>query len=324
MADQKLTALTEISAPSLADIFYIVGDPAGTPASDKISGMRLAGLLIAQQCQGRLTTESGVPVSTGSRTAQGTLYWTPSTPQGIATASGLVGFYDGTRYVVKSLTQLSLSLTVTSGKNYDVFLDYNSGTPQLALSAAWTNDTTRADALAMQGPFVVKSGSATLRWVGTIRASGTNVTADSFTQRFVANAYNAVVRAASKSVSSTHSYASSTYRYWGNNSANIIEFILANPVTTATILLTAAAETASSLTADFQVAPQLDWTNGLTGEYNIYISNPAAVADLVYRGSTSTRMEIGLGYHYIAAIEGTPSSTSATYYTVDWSVDLCI
>lgn len=45
MVDQKLTALTENTAPAGSDITYIVDDPAGTPASQKIT---LANLLSLQ------------------------------------------------------------------------------------------------------------------------------------------------------------------------------------------------------------------------------------------------------------------------------------
>ena len=37
MADEKLTALTEETAPALADIMYFVDDPGGTPLSRKVT-----------------------------------------------------------------------------------------------------------------------------------------------------------------------------------------------------------------------------------------------------------------------------------------------
>lgn len=320
MADQKLTALSEVSAPALTDITYWVADPAGTPASDKISGTRLGGLFVAAQCQGRLTTESGVPVSTSDRTAQGTLYWTPCTTSGVATASGLVGFYDGTRYVVKSLTELSLSLTVTSGKNYDVFLDYNSGTPQLALSAAWTNDTTRADALATQGPFVVKSGSTSLRWVGTIRASGSNVIADSGGgvtsqvggQRFVWNAYNAVPRHMSVYDStSSWTYGTNTWRQLNNTSGNKVEYVCGGLVSTVEMIAGGAIYIGASDTGG-AIGIGIDSTSANSG---------IAQNEVYLFGSTTTVVGVssrynglpGLGYHYIAELEIASRAATVTF-----------
>jgi len=85
-------------------------------------------------------------------------------------------------------------LTITSGKNYDVFLYDNAGTLTLELSAAWTSDTARADALTTQDGVYVKSGATTRRHLGTIRASGANITEESTSKRFVVNRYNQVQR----------------------------------------------------------------------------------------------------------------------------------
>ena len=90
MADSKLTALTELSVVALDDITYVVDDVAGTPTSVKLSLNRLGGLFLPGLCGGRLTTESGVPVSTSDRTSPGTLYLTPFVHNRVA-------LYDGTR-----------------------------------------------------------------------------------------------------------------------------------------------------------------------------------------------------------------------------------
>ena len=71
---------------------------------------------------GRLTTESGVPVSTSDRTAQGTIYFTLYN-------GNQLGLYTGVVWTLVTFTQMSLALSgLTSGKNYDVFIDYTSGT----------------------------------------------------------------------------------------------------------------------------------------------------------------------------------------------------
>lgn len=188
MADSKLTALSEISVPALEDLTYLVDDPAGTPASAKVSLTRLGGLLLAHVCQGRLTTESGVAVSTSDRVNQSTLYF--------ALYNGnRVALYDGTRWNLYTFTERSLSLSsLTSGKNYDVFLYDNAGTLTLELSAAWTNDTTRADALTTQDGVYVKDGAPTRRYLGTVRTTGTTTVEDSAAKRFVWNLYNRLSR----------------------------------------------------------------------------------------------------------------------------------
>jgi hypothetical protein len=136
----------------------------------------------------RLTTESGVPVSTSDRTAQSTIYLTPYVGNQIA-------LYDGAAWQLRSTAEISLALSgLTSGKNYDVFAYYTGSAVALELSAAWTNDTTRADAITTQDGVWCKSGTLTRRLVGTIRTTGTTTTEDSATKRFVWNAYNRVPR----------------------------------------------------------------------------------------------------------------------------------
>jgi hypothetical protein len=140
MAGTPLSALTALSTPTLDDLLYLVDDPAGTPLSRKATLDQLGGLLLPSICQGRLTTESGVPVSTSDRTAQGTLYFTPYN-------GGLVSLHDGTRWKLYAFTERSLALSgLTSALPYDVFLFDNSGTLTLEFTA-WTNGTTRATAL---------------------------------------------------------------------------------------------------------------------------------------------------------------------------------
>lgn len=176
---------------------------------------------------GRLTTESGVPVSTTDRTAQGTLYYTPFYHNKVAT-------WNGAYFENITFPEFSLALTLTSGKNYDVFVYNNAGVAALELSAAWTNDTTRADALAYQNGTLVKSSDHTRVFIGTIRASGTNVTADSAGgtttqvggQRYVWNMYNQVRRGMSV-IDTTNSwtYATDTIRQANGAAGNKNEYV---------------------------------------------------------------------------------------------------
>ncbi len=171
---------------------------------------------------GRLTTESGVGVSTSDRTSQSTLYYTPYT-------SDYVRLYDGTRVREYLFTERSLSLSgLTSGKNYDVWLRDASGTLTLDLSAAWTNDTTRADALAWQsGLGWVKSGDATRLYLGTIRTTGTTTTEDSAAKRFVWNAYNRVSRYFLRTETTTSwTYGSAAWRQANASAANQVEGVI--------------------------------------------------------------------------------------------------
>jgi hypothetical protein len=178
----------------------------------------------------RLTTESGVGASTSDRTAQGTIYLTPYISDFVCIPA--IGS-PPTDFEAHYPGEKSLALTAASGSNYDVFLWNNAGTPTLALSSAWTNGTTRADALGTLKGIVVNNaaigsmGAKRGLWLGTIRASGANVTADSKLTRYVWNWYNQVSRpllVADATVSWT--YTSTTIRSANNSTANRVQVVV--------------------------------------------------------------------------------------------------
>jgi hypothetical protein len=294
VADSKLTALTEISVPALEDLFYTVDDPSGTPVGNKITGTRLGGLLARGICQGRLTTESGVPVSSSDRTSQGTIYFTPYN-------GNLLSLYDGTRWKLYTFSQFSLALTATSGSNYDVFVYDNAGTLTLELSGAWTNDTTRADALTTQDGISVKSGATTRRWVGTIRASGANVTEDSKAKRFVWNAYSQVRRLLTvRETDDTWNYTTGTWRE-KNGGSNRVELVCGDAALVDAISMeTAFLQNNSTRAASVGIG--VDSTTA-----------PSGLRPSMYNGATTTggnfnanatyRDMLTAGYHFLAELE---------------------
>lgn len=145
---------------------------------------------------GRLTLTTGTPITTSDVTGAGTLYYTPYLHDRVV-------LYDGTRWKMWTFTERSLSLTLTSTKIYDIYLFNSSGTLTLFRGAAWTNNTTRADALTTQNGVNVNSvdysGSSGPAakcglYLGTIYATGTNTTEDSVTNRVMVNQFNPVQR----------------------------------------------------------------------------------------------------------------------------------
>ena len=259
---------------------------------------------------GRLTLESGVPVSTTDQTAKGTLYYTPY-------LHDFVRIYDGTRPTLYTFTERSLALTLTSGKNYDVFLYNNSGTLTLELSAAWTNDTTRADALAWQaGVGWVKSGTATRLWLGTIRASASNQTelvfggVDTAARCLLWNAYNRV-SASLKWRDSVDSYTYTTGAWrQKNGSAN----------NQANVVCGAAGCVAhvNSLSLSFHLSASRENAIGLdstSASATGCIMGRNAVFGAAGGQMCSWSGPIGLGHHYVAEIEACFAATgTATWY----------
>lgn len=307
MADSLLLSLSEVSVPALTDILYLCADPAGTPLDKNISLQRLLGLVIGAP-QSRLSTETLVPVSTADRTAQGTLYDVPCTPAGMATGGiGFMATWDGTRRRMQQAAQVSLALTLTSGKNYDVFR--KNSDMSLILSNAWTNDTTRADALATAGGLIVAASDNTYVWRGTIRADGTNTMADSggttgTTQvggkRFCWNAYNQLPRQMKViDTADNWAYTSATIRQANGAAGNKVEYCVGDA---ATLIQADVLHGCYTINETANVTPKsgvgIDSTTTYSGLYTIGGTSGGAYSyhPLIgkYKGTP------GLGYHYLA------------------------
>lgn len=308
MADAKLTALTGTSVPALDDLLYTVDvsdttdDAAGSSRSLLLS--RLLGIAGVQP-GGRLTTESGVGVSTSDRTSQSTLYYTPF-------VSDYVRLYDGTRVREYLFTERSLSLSgLTSGKNYDVWLYDNSGTLTLEL-LVWTNDTTRATALAWQsGLGWVKSGDATRLYLGTIRTTGTTTTTDSKTKRFVWNAYNRVARSlVTFDTTDSWTYSTLAWRQSNGSAANQVEVVAGLEISP--IRLTASTFVSATAVVGSRVGIGVDATT--TNSATVWTGAIVPAANSYAFGTASLVGVVPLGYHYYAWLERGSGSGTVTWY----------
>jgi hypothetical protein len=82
----------------------------------------------------------------------------------------------------------------------------------------WTNDTTRATALATQDGVLIKSGDTSRRYLGTFRTTvTTGQCEDSTTRRYVWNYYNRVVKLITIQNATGHTYDSTTVRAYNND-----------------------------------------------------------------------------------------------------------
>ncbi len=177
---------------------------------------------ITKRADGRLSLTSGVAVTTADVTAAGTIYYVPH-------VGDKIGLYDGTSWKDHTFTELSLALTATDAKNYDVFI-YLDGTTLTLETLIWTNDTTRATALVKQDGIWCKTGALTRRYVGTFRASATDDTEDSYAKRFVWNAHNRV-SLPMRVVDTTNSwtYTTATIRQANGSTANQVALVNGYP-----------------------------------------------------------------------------------------------
>lgn len=167
----------------------------------------------------RLTLESGVPVSTSDQTGKTTVYCCPY-------VGNQISLYDGSGWNTRTSAQFSLALgTLTSGKPYDVFCYDNAGTPTLEF-LVWTNDTTRATALAYQDGVLCKTGALTRRYLGTFYTTATTTTEDSASKRYLYNYYNRVRRSLVKTDSTASwTYVTGSYQQARASAANQVEAI---------------------------------------------------------------------------------------------------
>ena len=180
-------------------------------------------LLAGYFADGRLTLETGVPVSSSDQSAKATLYYTPYIGNRIA-------LYDGSSIWSKiEFSELSLNISgYTADKNYDIWVYNNSGTATLD-STIWTNDTTRATALAYQDGVLVKSGATTRRYVGTIRINSTGGQCeDTIIWRGVYNEYNKVFRELYVNEATSHTYNGAARKWNNSDTNNLIKFVLGN------------------------------------------------------------------------------------------------
>jgi hypothetical protein len=248
-------------------------------------------------CNGRLTLQSGVAVPGSNQTGMSTVYFTPY--QG-----GNITLYNGTIWQTFAYTQISLTLAgLTTGDNYDVYIYNNAGTVTMALSAAWTNNTTRAAAQALtltNGVYLLTSNLNYL-YVGTIRTTAATTTEDSTANRFVWNYFNRRRRVMVETEAATNwTYNTATWRAADADNTQRLQYVVGfNEPLVEAIVLVPTAGTASANFA-FSVGIGVDSTT----------ANSAQVAtafgsDTVGTGTSATeyRGYPGIGYHYLQWIE---------------------
>lgn len=180
----------------------------------------LTSALVAPAQDFRLTLTTAVPVTTEDVTGATTIYCTPY-------KGNRISLYDGTNWNVRTSAEFSLGLgTITSAKPYDVFCYDNAGVPTLEF-LAWTNDTTRATALAYQDGVLVKSGATTRRYLGSFYTTSTTQTEDSAANRNLFNYYNRVRKPMVKvDATASWTYGTTTWRPSNNNTANKVSVMI--------------------------------------------------------------------------------------------------
>jgi hypothetical protein len=267
-----------------------------TPASIAIPSINAPG--------GRLSLTTAVPVTTSDVTAAGTLRYVPY-------VHNRIEVWDGFCWRRKTFSEMSLSLTLTADKNYDVFVDDDAAT--LSLSAAWTNDTTRADALGTQDSVTVLNSDKTKLWLGTIRASGTNTTEDSAAKRFVWNAYNRVLRTM-RVIETTDSwnYSTNTIRQARATATNQLAYVVGAAVDSVNAHLEIGlANNSTTTNRTISVGIGVDSTTTIAGG-----SGGAGTCNSTFYAAPRAQYDgiPGLGYHFLAWLEVGAGTDTQTWF----------
>ena len=259
---------------------------------------------------GRLTLESGVPISTTDQSAKTTIYYTPY-------VNSSIGLYDTTNlvWVPYSFTQTSLALgTLSSGFNYDVFMYNNAGTLTLAFSI-WTDNTTRATAISLQDGVFVKTSDKSYRYLGTFRTVTTTTTVDTAAQRLLWNYNNRRYKKVYCYYISAHIYSTATWRSWNNTitlGSTRIEFVSGfNEDSISLMYYGQIANGNVALGLDTTTAPSN--SSILTEASTTYSSAASAVGAFTQQ----------IGYHFVQGLElGAAASSSFTSFAIESSL-LC-
>lgn len=256
---------------------------------------------LAATSQGRCTLTTGVPVTTTDVTAATTVYYSPYLGAG-------VGLYTGSAWLLHSFAEMSVAVPSTTSTPFDVFLDYNDGTPVL-VALSWTNDTTRATALVKQDGIDVKTGDTQQRYLCTGRTTTVSgQTEDSAAKRYLWNKQNRVVRSLAGSlVTGTYNYTTDTYRQFNATATVQLDVMvgLAEEALEATVLQWAYN---GGATVTVQISVGQDSTSSAVAGVLGGASQVGALQQL----TATLRIIPALGRHFYAAIERSgPAGTTA-------------
>lgn len=285
---------------------------------------------------GRLSLVTATPVMTTTQSAKTSIFY-------CLYNSSLVPYWTGSAWATDTFAELSLALDSNaghtgyqqSGKTFDIFYDHNAGSGRIVSGPAWTNATTRADALARLNGIWVNNASIVVRfdtsastatiaanlltYLGTMLASAdgqcqfiygavaANGTAGAFN---LWNCYNRVgVPAIVGDTTNSWTYSTATWRAANNSATMRVTYVCGlseDPV----IVDYNCSSVGTEGVAGAGAAVGVDATNafsGSTGVNSLGLGGGSGITLGQYAGVP------GLGTHFVSAIEYCTSGT-VTFY----------
>jgi hypothetical protein len=252
--------------------------------------------------EGRLTLTSGTAVTTADVTGAGTVYFALDKGDQIA-------LYDGSSaWETVVFAEMSIALSGgTASKPNDIFLDYNGGSPALAI-LAWTNDTTRATALVKQNGVWVKTGDTQQRYLGTLWLDGSKQCADSNAKRHCWNLENQRIRPLKRiDYTDSWTYTSASYQQANGSSANQVEVVLGVAQSVLVILGAISGNSGNGRWRSNAIGKDGTSANGITGR----CTGTGGEVEM----TTSVYDEItAVGRHYFVWLEMSSAGDTTTWY----------
>jgi hypothetical protein len=274
-------------------------------ASGAIGSLDIADAATAQIFQARLTLTTAEPVAMLVNDVT-TVYLTPY-------KGNKVAVYTGSRWKIMPLTEISIAVPATTDTNYDVFLYDNSGTLTLE-NVAWTNNTTRATALAIQDGVYVKNGTTTKRYVGTFRTSSVSGNTRNLQgYRLIWNYYNRVrMNFHVEDTNNTWEYTTATWRQANAATTNKIELV--QGVVEDVISVWALGHSSNSSASVLRgIAIGLDTTSGASSAGHFSVIG-AAADHIIPHHAEYTYPITNPGYHYFSWNEWSAATGTTTWY----------
>ncbi|MFN8929359.1 MAG: DUF2793 domain-containing protein [Alphaproteobacteria bacterium] len=256
-------------------------------------------------CEGRLTLTSGVPVTLPDVASASTLFFTPYCGSNIS-------LWNGSVWQTLSFSEISMALSgLTANLPYDVFAFINGGTVALE-RLAWTSNTVRATALAVQNGVLVRSGNATRRYLGTFYATGATTTTDSSAARYLWNYYNRAVRGLYAAITTaSYTYSTATWRPADSNTTNGIgRFSLVSGVVEDRAIISASRASLNTTNTYHQHGIAINGTTSAELSGTIGGCALAAIATSPCHSSSTPRE----GFNFIQALESGGATGVTTWY----------
>lgn len=242
---------------------------------------------------------SGTPVyvtATGGGLTAGTVYYWNQ----FAADTG--SFHTTQADAVAGTSKVNLTASI-SGTVYAVPLE----------RVAWTNDTTRATALALADGAYYKSGDQTRLYLGTVRTNGSSVVQDTLLARFVWNAYNRVPRQLlRRDTSGTWNYTTATWRSANNSTSNRVEVVVG--IEAASLIDLTVAAMASNTTAGVSRRCAVGEDSTSTPAADGYAGQDTAGAGDIKQFVGGLNRRVAVGYHYYQALEHSNATGTTSWY----------